>query len=254
MLLAAKSSGIGDPATPALVLLNAMGLDAEDWGVHFDYLAADRPVVALSRRGHGNTGYETPEAFECFADDVIETLDDLGVDRFHVLGISMGGCEALDLAIRYCSRVDALTVVNTFARVTDEERESRLAGLDAAYAVTTPKEYAEQLVSGMTHVPLPSAERERVVANLTDMPRDVFRGLMTALYRIDLTDRLANIAVRTRVFGAEFDQRTPPDSVRVLAERIPGATFDVIEGAGHFPHLEQPRLFRELVLRPSVVS
>ncbi len=254
MLLANRNSGIGDPATPPLVLLNAMGLDAEDWGLHFDDLAADRPVVALSRRGHGRTGYEAPEAFECFADDIVETLDHLGVDRFHVLGISMGGCEALDLAIRYGSRVAALTLVNTFASVTAEERQSRLAGLDAAYAATTPAEYAEQLLSGMTRAPLDAEERERIVANLTFMPREVFRGLMVALYRIDLSSLLAHITARTRVFGAAFDQRTPPESVRALAELIPGATFDVIEDAGHFPHLEQPRRFHELVLQPLAIS
>lgn len=249
MLLTYRSSGTDSTQAAPIVLLNAMGLDADDWGTFPDLLLSRRRTIAISRRGHGDSSYATPARFEDFADDVIETLDELGVERFDVVGISMGGCEALDLAVRYSPRVASLTAINTFAHVSAEERRTRLEGLDAAYATTTPHEYAQMLLRGMIHAPLAREQYCRLEEAFAEMPRHVFRELMVALYRIDLLPRLPEISSPTRVLGSEFDTRTTPDRVRELAARIPAATFDVIDDAGHFPHLEQPTTFGELLTR-----
>lgn len=226
-----------------------MGLDSEDWGTHFETLASYRTVVALSRRGHGTSAYSKPYAFSDFGEDIIETLNSLDVQKFDVLGISMGGCEALDLAIRYESKINGLTLVNTFAQVTEAERQERLSGLEKAFSNTTPSEYAVMLVENMTHMTLDAAEKTRLVSNFSDMPRKTFRELMEALYQIDLSKQLSKVTVPTRVFGAEFDKRTPPHDVAELAKKIPNATFESISSSGHFPHLEQPIEFQKNVLQ-----
>ncbi|QEW03289.1 alpha/beta fold hydrolase [Microbacterium lushaniae] len=233
------------PDAATLVLLNAMGLDSRDWPALPEL--DGRRVVALDRRGHGESAYEPTPGADVFADDVIETLDAEGIETFAVLGVSMGGCEAIDIATRHPERVTDLIVINTFVQVTAEERERRLTGLDSDFQTFTVAEYAVRLVEGMTFAALTDQTRATLIERFVGVSREAFRGLMEGLYTLDLTPRLGQITANVTVIGASEDRRTPIDSVRALAADLPGASFESITDAGHFPHIEQPTQFTDLV-------
>jgi pimeloyl-ACP methyl ester carboxylesterase len=121
----AKSSGVpihydvvGDPAaaTPLLVLHGAY-MSAEAMAPFVNGFAVDRPVIVVDQRGHGRTGDAPgPLTYEGLADDAAAVLDDLGVESADVLGYSMGGLAAVQLAVRHPGRVRKLVVISVGMR------------------------------------------------------------------------------------------------------------------------------------------
>ncbi|MFF1828599.1 alpha/beta fold hydrolase [Paenarthrobacter sp. NPDC058040] len=233
----------GRPGNETVVLLNGMGLAASDWSEQIDVLAEDFQVLAVDRRAHGGTPYEIPDSLENLTDDVIETLDALGIDSAHVVGLSMGGCEALNLTLRHPKRVSSLVLVNTFSDVTPADRKARMESVSTTLGEKGMGAFARDTVTQMIHADLPQQRLEELVTSLGSLGGQVFLDLISVLYRIGMGSSLAKIQCPVLVLGAEFDQRTPVAAVRSLAVSIPKAEFVVIPDAGHFPHIEQPTLF-----------
>jgi lipase len=111
----------GNPDGPPVVCIHGVGgnrgnfqrVAEERWGQHFRIIAPDL-------RGHGDSGYEPPWAHATYVDDIIETLDDLGIERAHFVGHSFGGRLVLELMARYADRVDRAAVTEPVIQITPE--------------------------------------------------------------------------------------------------------------------------------------
>lgn len=237
----------GRPSSETVLLLNGMGLGSADWSGQSEALEEWFQVVAVDRRGHGDSPFAVAADFDELVDDVIETLDALGIDKVHVVGLSMGGSEAMNLALRWPRRVSSLVLVNTFSDVTAEERQRRLDAVAAALTSDGMAAFARNTVSQMVHADLPHRRFEELVDSLASLGAAAFTSQIETLYAIAMGKSLASLACPTLVLASEFDRRTPVAGVRALAGSIPGAEFDVISDAGHFPHLEQTRSFNDRV-------
>src|SRR4051794_29083290 len=211
-------------------------------------------AVAPDLRGHGQSDHPTdPDAysFEILAADVLALADDLGWDRFALVGHSMGGAVAQLVALDHPERLTGLVLASTFhgpvAGVTLElvelgrwiVRESGMAGLAAALAARR----AENPDSVAAFERLQEAKpghaersRERLESTSPDMWMALAPRFVT---QADRLDRLAGIRVPTAVIVGELDS-TMLDDCRRMASVIPGAELTVIPDAGHVPQLEQP--------------
>ena len=211
-------------------------------------------AVAPDLRGHGRSDRPTdPDAysFELLAGDVVALADDLGWERFALLGHSMGGAVAQLVALGHPERLTALVLASTFhgpvPGITSElvelgrwvVREAGMGGLaDAMEARRAENPESVAAVERLQEAAPGYAEdsRARLVATSPDMwmalaPRFVEQD--------DRLERLATLEVPTAVIVGELDG-TFFDDCRRLAAAIPGATLTVIPGAGHVPQLEQP--------------
>jgi lipase len=111
----------GNPDNPPLVCIHGVGGNrgnfrhvAEDrWGKHFR-------VIAPDLRGHGDSGFEPPWTHETYVDDIIETLDDLGVDKARFVGHSFGGRLMLELIARFPERVERAAVTEPVIQISPE--------------------------------------------------------------------------------------------------------------------------------------
>lgn len=111
----------GNPDGPPVVCIHGVGgnrgnfqrVAEERWGQHFRIIAPDL-------RGHGDSGYEPPWTHATYVDDIIETLDDLGIGRAHFVGHSFGGRLVLELMARYGDRVDRAAVTEPVIQITPE--------------------------------------------------------------------------------------------------------------------------------------
>lgn len=166
-----------------------------------------------------------------------------------VVGHSMGGYEALALAVRHPDRVGSLVLANTRAESdspqnVDARRESvaalRAHGLEAFIDAFVPR------VLG----PSPRAQAvERIRAIAARQSVDgVAHATMALAGRTDRLGDLPTISVPTLVIVGEHDALTPPDAAILMASAIPNASLAVIGGAGHMTVLEEPVEFAELVL------
>ena len=211
-------------------------------------------AVAPDLRGHGRSERPTdPDAysFELLAADVVALADDLGWDRFTLLGHSMGGAVAQLVALDHPERLHALVLASTFhgpvPGITMDlvelgrwvVREAGMGGLaDAMEARRAENPESVAAVERLQEAVPGYAEesRARLVATSPDMwmalaPRFVDQD--------DRLERLAKLDVPTADIVGELDG-TFFDDCRRLAAAIPGSHLTVIPGAGHVPQVEQP--------------
>ena len=100
----------GDGSVPVLILLHALGEDARDWDEVAAALSSRYRVLALDQRGHGQSEYTPRYSFELMRDDLKNFVDALGLERFSLMGHSMGGLVALLFAEEHPERVQRLAI------------------------------------------------------------------------------------------------------------------------------------------------
>ncbi len=238
----------GPPDAPVLVLVPSLGSDHTMWQSQVADLARDHRVLRVDPRGHG--GSPAPSGPYDLADlgtDVVEAADDHGVDRFHLVGVSLGSLTALWVAIHHPERVRTLVAANTAARVgtaegwrarIDAVREHGLAGIrDEVLARFFADGFAAR-------DPVRYAEAQEAFVRADD---DAYAACCAALATADLRDDVHRITAPTLVVAGEHDVATPVEDAVWLRDHVPGARLVVLEGAAHLSNLEQPTAFTRAV-------
>lgn len=236
--IAVVDTGPRDPF--AVIFSNSLGTDLRVWD-DVVALLPDLRVLRMDKRGHGLSAVEPSAAtIEDHAEDLIAAARTLGVRRALVVGLSIGGLIAQTAAVRTPDLVAGLVLLDTAHRIgTDESWNARIAavrdgGLEAI---------ADAVMDRWFSAPFRNAEPGVVAAWRTlvaRMPAAGYIAACEALRDADLTEVSRRIAVPTRVACGSADLATPPDLVREAASLIPGARFDIIDGAGHLPPVETP--------------
>ncbi|MGH7354582.1 MAG: alpha/beta fold hydrolase [Candidatus Rokuibacteriota bacterium] len=243
--------GRGDP----LLLVMGFGGDHLAWGFQVPAFAARHRVIAFDNRGVGQTDApDAPYSTRVMADDAVGLLDALGIERAHVLGVSMGGMIAQELALNHPGRVRTLQLHCTYARPDGYI----LALVDAWCRVRTTfdQEHALRTIALWLFAPATYNERPELVETLLQTalanphPQSVtgFLRQGDAVRAHDTLDRLEKLRCPTLVSVAEDDILVPPRFTRELAARIPGAELRTIPGAGHVYFWERPEVFNEICL------
>jgi 3-oxoadipate enol-lactonase len=245
-----------------LVLVMGLGGHASEWGEAFIAdLASDLRVVRMDNRGIAQSQTTAQSwTMQEMAADVVAVIDALGLPNVHLAGTSMGGMIAQLVAAEYPARVSRLVLLST----SFGGRETILPEPKGA-AVLAPKpgmSIAEQRREGLRAlttdafaedhaelIELLVAQRER---NPTSGP--TFKAQFDAIMLSDRSDVVNRIRCPTLVIHGDQDPLVPVENGRQLAQRIPGAKFELLEGCGHLPHLERPeetaRLIREFLAAP----
>jgi pimeloyl-ACP methyl ester carboxylesterase len=229
--------GSGD----ALVLI--MGLTGSlDWWdpVFLSSLADHHRVLVFDNRGGGRT--VTPEEGEItcpqMADDTAGLMDALGIERAHVLGLSMGGMIAQELALNHAERVDRLVLCSTNCGRSGSVFATREVLKKLAERTGTPEAQVENFCSLTfcadwleSHSDEVEEFTERYLRSpATDRNADrQFQATVT----FDACARIPGIDRPTLVACGTDDIIIPPENSRIIAGRIPGAKLLEYEGAGH---------------------
>jgi pimeloyl-ACP methyl ester carboxylesterase len=239
-----------------LLLVHGFTGAKEDFADHLDDLAAAGwHVVALDLPGHGDSHPAGAAfGFEPYAEVVLGLADDLGWDRFALLGHSMGGVVAQHVVLEAPRRVSALVLMDTTPDCVEVDPELVDLACDVAVTEGMPQLLELQRSLGGpldTDVGIGLRQRpgwlelqdRKFLACTAEMYVTMARLLTSATSR---ADRLAAVEAPTLVLVGEEDRllRAPSDR---LAAAIPGARLVVIPGAGHNPQLEAPEAWREAV-------
>ena len=234
----------GDADAPPIVLLHSLGSDRTMWGPQVEALRGDHRLVRIEARGHGRA--PSPPGPYTIADlgtDVLDVADELGLDTFHLCGVSMGGQTALWLAVHHPDRLRSLTAANTAPRVgspagwqdrIDAVRDHGLAGI------------RDQVLERFFAPGFPQADPDRFAEAQAAFVRgddDGYAACCAALASADLTDDVGRITTPTLVVGATHDVATPPDQAHALHAAIPDSDLLVLGGAAHLSNLERPGTF-----------
>ncbi|QEH38235.1 AB hydrolase superfamily protein YdjP [Aquisphaera giovannonii] len=242
-------------SSPIVVLLHGFPLSRAMWDGQVEALGAVCRVIAPDLRGHGES--ESPEGvytMDAMADDVIELLDALGIDRPVVLGgLSMGGYVALSLALRHPARICGLMLMDTRAAA-DTPETAR--GREETARTVLHEGDGHSMIETMIPRLFGKATREKlphkVGAMLAVMERTAPQGIAGALRgmaaRPDRRGELGRIAIPTLVLVGEDDVVAPVDEAREIAGMIPDARLVVIPAAGHLAPFENPAATNAAIL------
>ena len=238
----------------ALVFVHGYTGDVSDWSHQIAGFAPTHRVLVMDHRGHGRSGTPCERnsyTVERMADDVEALADRVGFERYHLIGHSMGGMVAQEIALRSGERLLSLTLEDT-AHDFAIGRSELVRGLFDA-RLRLAEEQGMEAVARLPAPPRPPHHpRERFAqeqARLARMAVDGFAGAWQALCRWPGTESRAHaIRTPTLVIHGELDAMLIPGS-RWLAEAIPGARLEVVPEAGHSPQLERPELFNAALAR-----
>ncbi len=244
-------AGEGEP----LVLIMGFGGDHLAWGFQLRAFAERYRVITFDNRGAGQTDApDQPYTTRQMADDTAGLMDTLGIARAHVVGVSMGGMIAQELALTHPARVRALHLGCTLARPDAYMRSLITAWRDVR--TTVGREAALRSFGLWLFAPATYNERpefveliyQNALANPYPQTLTGFIRQGDAIVAHDTLDRLHALRCPTLVSVADEDILVPPRFSRELAGRIPGAKLQTVPGAGHVYFWEQPDVFNTLCL------
>lgn len=240
--LAWASTGEGDP----VLLIHAGVTDSRSWSYLIERLVVEHRVVTYDQRGYGETTYE-PEEYSR-VDDVLAVLDAAGVERAAVVGCSVGGGTAIDLALAHPDRVSRLVLIAASVSGAPwlESYPEPIGGLIAQLeAAEEAGDVAEtNRLEAWVWLDGPAAPEGRVGGAARELFLDM-NGIALAnedpgdaIRPEPAWDRLGRITVPTLVLCGELDL---PDQLPVsqgMVDRIPDARLIELPGVAHLPHLE----------------
>lgn len=243
-------AGEGEP----LLLIQGMSATHLAWGRPFlDELEPHFECVVFDNRGMGRSGRaELPFAIADLAADTAALLDALEIERAHVVGISMGGMIAQELALAHPGRVRTLTLGATYCGGPQGSLMARddFEMLGAAIASGE----RERVFRAMWEINMSPGFREddsrfaafREMGETLPAPRPVILQQMRACADHDTHERLGELSMLTLVVHGDEDRLLGPDNGCEIAALIP-ARLEMLEGVGHMFWWERPRRSAELI-------
>jgi 3-oxoadipate enol-lactonase len=247
-----ETDGAGEP----LLLLMGLGGEHHGWDLVRRDLARRYRLVLLDNRDAGASDEARgPYGIGEMAADALGVMDHLGIERFHVVGASMGGAIAQQLALQAPTRIATMTLVSTWGRTdaflravfTSWRRMAERLGPDELLAALAPWAFTHRFLESPSAevVALQAAFRERgVLGSVLAYQRHV-----DACLGHDTIGVLAILRTPALVLVGEDDILTPPRYGRALAAALPRAEVVVVPASGHACFLETPKLVTERLLR-----
>lgn len=233
----------GGGAVP-IVFLHGVGSDKSVWRPQLAHFGRERRAVAFDYPGYGDSD-PAPEGTtrDDYASAIFSAMDELGIDRAHVCGLSLGGVIAIAMSHADPDRCASLILADTFAVHPDGKAiyERSLAASGDLRAT------AEARVDVLLAQPADPAVRSEVVETMARIESAAYRIGAEAVWLADQRDRARDIRVPTLILCGTEDRVTPPQLSNELADLIPGSRLMLIENAGHLGNLEQPDDFNRAI-------
>lgn len=224
-----------------LILGPSLGTSSYVWSAAEALLAQERRVLSVDFPGHGGAApHRDSLRVADLAAGVIAAADAAGIDRFHYAGISLGGAVGLALALDHADRLHSVSVICSAGRIgsPDVWRERaatiRAQGTPVLVGPSAERWFAPGFIASS---PAPAS---KLLHDLSDADDESYALLCEALADFDVLPDLSGITVPVLILAGEHDGVVPPDVAHATAVLIPGAAFDVVEGAGHLAPIEKP--------------
>lgn len=251
MKLFYESHGTGEP----LVLIPGFASGAWSWFGQIEDLSKQFRVITFDPRGiAGSKISDTEEvSLQTIAGDIVALLDELEIEKAHILGASFGGFAAQEFALAFPERLNKLVLACTsfgganhvppawdvlLAFASTEEMNSSARIRKFMIPAFTPEFRSEH------------AETVEKVCRLREqniVPENVYLAQLQAATTFDSEKRVAAIEAETLVLTGKADIVVPPQNSYNLAKAIPGAKLKVIEGGSHMFFIEKANAFNKIV-------
>jgi 3-oxoadipate enol-lactonase len=239
---------------PAVVLIHGYPFNRSLWNEQVEALSANYRVVTPDLRGFGESdASEGPATMNRMAQDVAKLMDQLGIDRAVIGGLSMGGYVALAFVKQFPSRVKALVLADTRPQAdTEEGKQTRVQQAEKALS---------EGVAGIADAMLPKlltpetvSKRPEVVKRVRDMmlktkPQGAASALLGMAEREDQSEFISTIDVPTLIVVGREDAITPLADSEMMHAKMQQSRLVVLDNAGHVSNLEQTEQFNDALMK-----
>lgn len=240
---------LGEPdAKNIVVFSNSLGTDFRIWLPLFDEISDDISVLLYDSRGHGLTGgAESPFGMDDLVDDLVALVEHVGIKRAVFCGLSVGGLICQGLWQKRPDLVKKLILCDTAPKIgTIDVWNARIEAIAKGGLESIADNVMERWFTPDFH-----QERADDLAGyrimLCRQSAAGYASTCKAIRDSDFTDGLSTISVPVLCVVGDQDGSTPVEIVKAAADGIKGARFEVIEGCGHIPCVEQPEALAELL-------
>ena len=244
--LAYDIAGQGDP----VLLIHGLGSGRHDWDPQMAELSTRYRVVSYDVRGHGDSGkprgkYSLPQ----FGEDAAALIRELGLGPVHVVGLSMGGMIAFQLAVDEPELVRSLTIINSGPEVIPRGIKQRLQLWTRLVltALLGPARLSKMLARKLFPKPEQDLLRRAFITRVSQNDRHAYLATTRAILGWSVADRIGGITCPTLVLAAERDY-TPISYKRAYVDRMRNARLEVIMDSGHATPWDQPQALNERLL------
>ncbi len=236
----------GPDSAPVVTLSHSLATDFSMWDLQVAVLKSGYRVLRYDTRGHGGTDApEGPYTLEQLAEDAKALLQALGILKTHFMGISMGGMIGQVLALKDPGLLRSLILCDTSSRIPEEalpvwEERIRLAqqrGMDALVESTMERWFTASFRGK------PISVLEKIRDMILTTPVKGYVGCSRAIMKLNLTERLSEIALPTLIVVGEEDPGTPVAASQAIHKQIKGSELVILKSAAHLSNIEQRDAF-----------
>jgi pimeloyl-ACP methyl ester carboxylesterase len=239
----------GDGGEPVVFVHGYTG-DITDFRHQIEEFSPEHQVLVMDLRGHGRSEapadrsvYTVPQ----MSADVETLVDSVGIERYHLLGHSMGGAIVQEIALRSPQKLLSLTLHSTAHRFNMSSEPQIAAWRDWRFQLAETKGMVAVAAAASPFPPpphMPAARLEETNERLSRMSVDPFIGSWNGLEGWEGTkDRAGKIETPTLIIYGDMDAPPIKNGCKALAKLIPGAQVEIVPETGHQPQWERPEMF-----------
>lgn len=231
---------------PWVIMSHSLGCTQAMWDHQLAALQGDYRLLRYDTRGHGGSeASDPPYTLELLADDALGLMDQLGIEKAHWVGFSMGGMIGQVFALRHAERLHSLVLADTTSAHTatpvsmwaERIRIAREQGMEALVQPALSRWFTERFRTGNP------GETARIAAMIHSTSVNGWCGCCAAIAEVHTTERLHEIECPALVIVGEHDIGTPLAAALDIHRRLKESTLVVISDAAHMTCVEQPAQF-----------
>jgi 3-oxoadipate enol-lactonase len=243
----------GTAGGPTLVLLHSLGADSSMWEPCVEELARGHRLLLPDSRGHGGSGATQDVSVDLWVDDLEDVLDAAGAGEVLLVGVSLGGIQALAFAAAHPGRVFGLVVADSFAALPPQTAATKITNLREQASSRPMPAVADEYVADTFEAPYPPGA-ENVRKALAGIDRDSYVASVEACFGVQIEDRLRRVDSPALVLWGDRDAKTPRQLSERITDGLGGARLEVVPDAGHLSNVDNPQAFATAVLTFSAAS
>lgn len=248
MKLQHRILGEGKP----LIILHGLFGSSDNWQTHAKRFSDYFQVILVDQRNHGHTEWSDEFNYDLLAEDLHELITDLGLEKVHLLGHSMGGKTVMRYAQLYPETIEKLIVVDMGLKQYPPHHQQILAGIHALNRTSMDsRSKAEEILAPF--VP-ESGTRLFLLKNLYWIEKGKLAWRMNVTVLENEMDQILKaipeqeVFVQTLFIRGAASNYIPDEDISAIENQFPDSSFATIENAGHWVHAEQPEEFMNTVL------
>lgn len=247
--LGIRDLGVADG--DVLVLLHSLGTDSTMWEPCAAQLSRTHRIVLPDSRGHGASAPAPQTSVDQWADDLATVVEATGARDVVMVGVSMGGIQALAYAATRPPALRGLVVADSFASLPTEVAAEKIASFADQVRTRPMADVAAAYVADTFRSPPPAAA-DAVLRAMSGLEADSFMAAVTACFGARIEDRLPHVDVPVRLLWGEHDAKTPRALSEAIRRQLPESDLTdlgVLDDAGHLSNVDNPEGFAAEVRR-----